>query len=110
MTAMRPLATALCMRQGKCVLDGVPHAQTQPITDLINSFRLLGTQVACIEETGYPPVTIIDIAVPLSVPGAAAHGPVPEPARAQEPRRQRWWPRQNFVHAIKTKLRGTQLV
>ncbi|KAL7480179.1 hypothetical protein ACHAW6_005878 [Cyclotella cf. meneghiniana] len=30
----------------------------QPITDLINALQQLGTKVSCVEETGFPPMTI----------------------------------------------------
>jgi EPSP synthase (3-phosphoshikimate 1-carboxyvinyltransferase) len=57
-TAMRPLAAALCMGQGKFVLDGVPRMRERPIADLIDGLQQLGADVACVEETGCPPVTI----------------------------------------------------
>ena len=57
-TAMRPLAAALCMGNGKFVLDGVPRMRERPIADLIDGLRQLGAEVTCVEETGCPPVTI----------------------------------------------------
>lgn len=57
-TAMRPLAAALCMGQGKFVLDGVPRMRERPIADLVDGLRQLGAEVTCVEETGCPPVTI----------------------------------------------------
>jgi len=57
-TAMRPLAAALCMGNGKFVLDGVPRMRERPIADLIDGLRQLGADVSCVEETGCPPVTI----------------------------------------------------
>ncbi|MGK3739668.1 MAG: hypothetical protein ACI90V_006515 [Bacillariaceae sp.] len=57
-TAMRPLAAALCMGQGKFVLDGVPRMRERPIADLIDGLQQLGADVTCVEETGCPPVTI----------------------------------------------------
>lgn len=57
-TAMRPLAAALCMGEGKFVLDGVPRMRERPIADLIDGLRQLGADVTCVEETGCPPVTI----------------------------------------------------
>lgn len=57
-TAMRPLAAALCMGQGKFVLDGVPRMRERPIADLIDGLQQLGADVSCVEETGCPPVTI----------------------------------------------------
>jgi 3-phosphoshikimate 1-carboxyvinyltransferase len=57
-TAMRPLAAALCMGRGNFVLDGVPRMRERPIADLIDGLRQLGADVACVEETGCPPVTI----------------------------------------------------
>ena len=57
-TAMRPLAAALCMGQGKFVLDGVPRMRERPIADLIDGLKQLGADVSCVEETGCPPVTI----------------------------------------------------
>lgn len=57
-TAMRPLAAALCMGQGKFLLDGVPRMRERPIADLIDGLQQLGADVTCVEETGCPPVTI----------------------------------------------------
>lgn len=57
-TAMRPLAAALCMGQGKFVLDGVPRMRERPIADLIDGLQQLGADVTCMKETGCPPVTI----------------------------------------------------
>ena len=57
-TAMRPLAAALCMGDGKFVLDGVPRMRERPIADLIDGLQQLGADVTCVEETGCPPVTI----------------------------------------------------
>lgn len=57
-TAMRPLAAALCMGQGKFVLDGVPRMRERPIADLIDGLQQLGADVECVKETGCPPVTI----------------------------------------------------
>jgi 3-phosphoshikimate 1-carboxyvinyltransferase len=57
-TAMRPLAAALCMGQGKFVLDGVARMRERPIADLIDGLQQLGAKVTCVEETGCPPVTI----------------------------------------------------
>jgi len=57
-TAMRPLAAALCMGEGKFVLDGVPRMRERPIADLIDGLVQLGADVSCVAETGCPPVTI----------------------------------------------------
>jgi 3-phosphoshikimate 1-carboxyvinyltransferase len=57
-TAMRPLAAALCMGNGKFVLDGVPRMRERPIADLVDGLQQLGADVTCVEETGCPPVTI----------------------------------------------------
>ena len=57
-TAMRPLAAALCMGEGKFVLDGVPRMRERPIADLIDGLVQLGADVTCVKETGCPPVTI----------------------------------------------------
>ena len=57
-TAMRPLAAALCMGEGKFVLDGVPRMRERPIADLVDGLKQLGADVSCVEETGCPPVTI----------------------------------------------------
>ncbi len=57
-TAMRPLAAALCMGEGKFVLDGVPRMRERPIADLIDGLKQLGADVSCVELTGCPPVTI----------------------------------------------------
>ena len=55
---MRPLAAALCMGEGKFVLDGVPRMRERPIADLIDGLKQLGADVNCVAETGCPPVTI----------------------------------------------------
>lgn len=57
-TAMRPLAAALCMGNGKFILDGVPRMRERPIADLIDGLQQLGADVTCVAETGCPPVTI----------------------------------------------------
>ena len=57
-TAMRPLAAALCMGNGKFVLDGVPRMRERPIADLMDGLQQLGADATCVEETGCPPVTI----------------------------------------------------
>jgi 3-phosphoshikimate 1-carboxyvinyltransferase len=57
-TAMRPLAAALCMGNGKFVLDGVARMRERPIADLVDGLQQLGADVTCVEETGCPPVTI----------------------------------------------------
>jgi 3-phosphoshikimate 1-carboxyvinyltransferase len=57
-TAMRPLAAALCMGQGKFVLDGVPRMRERPIADLVDGLQQLGADATCVEATGCPPVTI----------------------------------------------------
>mmetsp|Transcript_10552 Transcript_10552/g.25284 ORF Transcript_10552/g.25284 Transcript_10552/m.25284 type:complete len:489 (-) Transcript_10552:450-1916(-) len=57
-TAMRPLAAALCMGQGKFVLDGVPRMRERPIADLMDGLQQLGADAKCMEDTGCPPVTI----------------------------------------------------
>jgi len=57
-TAMRPLTAALCMGQGKFVLDGVPRMRERPIADLIDGLQQLGADANCVKETGCPPVTI----------------------------------------------------
>jgi len=43
-TAMRPLAAALCMGEGKFVLDGVERMRERPIADLIDRFGTAGRQ------------------------------------------------------------------
>lgn len=57
-TAMRPLTAALCMGEGKFVLDGVPRMRERPIADLVDGLQQLGADITCVEETGCPPVTI----------------------------------------------------
>lgn len=57
-TAMRPLAAAMCMGQGKFVLDGVPRMRERPIADLMDGLQQLGADATCVAETGCPPVTI----------------------------------------------------
>lgn len=55
---IHPLAIKLHMGHGSFVLDRVPWMKEQPITDLINALQQLGTKVSCVEETGFPPMTI----------------------------------------------------
>ena len=57
-TAMRPLTAALCMGEGKFVLDGVPRMRERPIADLVDGLQQLGADIECVAETGCPPVTI----------------------------------------------------
>jgi len=57
-TAMRPLTAVLCMGKGDFVLDGVPRMRERPISDLVDGLKQLGADVACVAETGCPPVTI----------------------------------------------------
>ncbi|KAL7519831.1 hypothetical protein ACHAWX_004586 [Stephanocyclus meneghinianus] len=55
---IHPLAIKIHTGHGSFVLDRVPRMKEQPITDLINALQQLGTKVSCVEETGFPPMTI----------------------------------------------------
>jgi 3-phosphoshikimate 1-carboxyvinyltransferase len=57
-TAYRFLTAAVCLGKGVYTLDGVPRMRQRPIGQLVEPLRLLGAEVQCLGEEGYPPLRI----------------------------------------------------
>ncbi|UJF16957.1 3-phosphoshikimate 1-carboxyvinyltransferase [Vibrio sp. SS-MA-C1-2] len=57
-TAMRPLAAALCLGEGRVILTGEPRMKERPIGHLVDALRQTGAKVDYLEQTDYPPVEI----------------------------------------------------
>jgi 3-phosphoshikimate 1-carboxyvinyltransferase len=57
-TAMRPLAAALCMRNGAFELTGEPRMYERPIQDLVHALTQLGASIHYLGAPGYPPLLI----------------------------------------------------
>ncbi|RQO63569.1 bifunctional 3-phosphoshikimate 1-carboxyvinyltransferase/cytidylate kinase [Paucibacter sp. KBW04] len=61
-TAMRPLTAALALlaasQGGEFELSGVPRMHERPIGDLVDSLRLLGCEIDCLGQEGYPPLKL----------------------------------------------------
>lgn len=57
-TAMRPLTAAMCLGQGRFVLDGVKRMRERPIQHLVDALEQLGVRIRCLHENGCPPVEI----------------------------------------------------
>ncbi|MBB4841691.1 3-phosphoshikimate 1-carboxyvinyltransferase [Paucibacter oligotrophus] len=61
-TAMRPLTAALALlaatQGGEFELSGVPRMHERPIADLVDALRLLGCQIECLGNEGYPPLKL----------------------------------------------------
>ncbi|MGK5092670.1 3-phosphoshikimate 1-carboxyvinyltransferase [Deltaproteobacteria bacterium TL4] len=68
-TAMRPLTAAVCMGQGRFVLDGVQRMRERPIIDLVDGLQQLGVHINCVNKTGCPPVEI----QAKGIPGGTTH-------------------------------------
>jgi len=56
-TAMRPLTAALCVGNGKFILDGTARMRERPIIDLVDALQQLNIDITC-SDTGCPPVVI----------------------------------------------------
>ena len=65
-TAVRFLTGAACLGKGPVTIDGVPRMRERPLGELIDALRVLGADIECLENPGYPP---------LKVRGARASGP-----------------------------------
>lgn len=57
-TAVRPLTAALCVSQGEFTITGEPRMYERPIGDLLEVMRVLGADVECLQDEGYPPLRI----------------------------------------------------
>jgi 3-phosphoshikimate 1-carboxyvinyltransferase len=61
-TAMRPLTAALALltatQGGQIELRGVPRMHERPIGDLVDALRLLGCEIDCLGQEGYPPLRL----------------------------------------------------
>ncbi len=57
-TAMRPLAAALCLGSGSCVLTGEPRMKERPIGHLVDALRQAGANITYLENDNYPPLQI----------------------------------------------------
>jgi len=61
-TAMRPLTAALALltatQGGEFELSGVPRMHERPIGDLVDALRLLGCEIDCLGQEGYPPLRL----------------------------------------------------
>jgi 3-phosphoshikimate 1-carboxyvinyltransferase len=77
-TAMRPLTAALALlaatQGGDFELSGVARMHERPIGDLVDALRLLGCQIDCLGQEGYPPLKLtgpskLDLAQPVKVRG-----------------------------------------
>mmetsp|Transcript_45581 Transcript_45581/g.177337 ORF Transcript_45581/g.177337 Transcript_45581/m.177337 type:complete len:190 (-) Transcript_45581:172-741(-) len=62
-TAMRPLTAALCVGNGKFVLDGTARMRERPIIDLVDALQQLNIDITC-SDTGCPPVVINASGIP----------------------------------------------
>lgn len=57
-TAMRFLAAAACLGQGRFRLDGSARMRERPIQDLVDGLTALGTRVRCESDGGCPPLVV----------------------------------------------------
>ena len=61
-TAMRPLTAALALlaatQGGEFTLSGVPRMHERPIGDLVDALRLLGCNIDCLGQEGFPPLRL----------------------------------------------------
>jgi 3-phosphoshikimate 1-carboxyvinyltransferase len=57
-TAMRFLVAALCLADGRFVVDGSPRMRQRPIQDLLDALTQLGARVRSADRAGCPPVVI----------------------------------------------------
>ncbi|MDR0702456.1 MAG: bifunctional 3-phosphoshikimate 1-carboxyvinyltransferase/cytidylate kinase [Azoarcus sp.] len=67
-TAFRSLTAVLALAGGDYVLRGTPRMHERPIGDLVDALRLLGADIAYLENEGFPPLRL----APASIrPGRA---------------------------------------
>ncbi|MFB6434725.1 MAG: 3-phosphoshikimate 1-carboxyvinyltransferase [Candidatus Malihini olakiniferum] len=57
-TAMRLLASALCLTHGDIVLTGDPRMKDRPIGHLVDALRQGGATIDYLEQTHYPPLRL----------------------------------------------------
>ncbi|MFJ5407328.1 3-phosphoshikimate 1-carboxyvinyltransferase [Pectobacterium punjabense] len=57
-TAMRPLASALCLTVGDIVLTGEPRMKERPIGHLVDALRQGGAKIDYLEQENYPPLRL----------------------------------------------------
>lgn len=57
-TAMRPLAAALCLGEGKYTLTGEPRMLERPIGHLVDSLLQAGAEIDYLNNEQYPPLRI----------------------------------------------------
>lgn len=57
-TAIRPLAAALALAQGRYSLSGVPRMHERPIGDLVDGLRQVGADIRYLGNEGFPPIEI----------------------------------------------------
>jgi len=57
-TAMRPLAAALCLGQGRFLLSGDDRMHERPIGHLVEALVAMGAQIHYRGQHGYPPIEI----------------------------------------------------
>ncbi len=57
-TAFRPLTAALALSGGNYLMRGVPRMHERPIGDLVDALRAVGADITCLENEGFPPLSI----------------------------------------------------
>ncbi|MBK6974584.1 MAG: 3-phosphoshikimate 1-carboxyvinyltransferase [Sterolibacteriaceae bacterium] len=62
-TAIRPLAAALALAQGRYTLSGVPRMHERPIGDLVDGLRQVGADILYLGNEGFPPIEIRPAAI-----------------------------------------------
>ncbi len=57
-TAFRPLTAVLALSGGDYKLSGVARMHERPIGDLVDALRVLGADIECLDNEGFPPLEI----------------------------------------------------
>jgi 3-phosphoshikimate 1-carboxyvinyltransferase len=57
-TAMRLLTAVACLCRGSCILFGSERMHRRPVAELLDGLQLLGANIECLEEKGYPPLRV----------------------------------------------------
>ena len=57
-TAFRPLTAALALSGGDYKLAGTPRMHERPIGDLVDALRVLGADIECLDNEGFPPLQV----------------------------------------------------